>query len=720
MRKSVLCGAAAVSAILAGVTPALAQENPTTVEDLVVTAQRREQKLQDAPVAVSALAPKALDQLQITKVETLGAAVPSLYVSQISASPSTIQVALRGALDQTGGMITSEPPVGIYVDDVYQARLSVANLDLADVTRVEVLRGPQGTLYGRNSMTGALKYVTRQPGDAAGGSLEASWGDYGLQRYKASAGGAITDHVGATVSALFSERDGWQQNTALNKKVGARRDAGVRLALGLIDTGPFSATVSAAYARTDTDGQHFSPLDPVTLKPLAGGDFGSTRSPLNTDTKTEQKSLALHLGYDLGAVQLKSITAYQRLDDRWTLDFSGGLVAGAGLVAGFLRGSQTEQEQSSQEFQALGESFDSRLQWIGGLFWFKETGSQVLSDTIGAGIYGSYAVPLLPTTIHATSESVAAYGQLEWRFTDRLKGSAGLRWTKDEKTIAGTIQNGLAAYPASLTSRSNEGEWKVWTPKFNLQYDVSDDVMVYGTIAKGYRAGGFVALSIAEPSIFTKAYDPETVWSYEAGAKIEAFEHRARLNLAAYVEQLKDLQQNVISNGSILTQNAAEARIAGLELEAAATPVKGLDLFASLALTDAEYEKLDPSTAAAQAGAKTLPLVSKVQAQVGGTWRIEPEMLKGGAIIVSADYSHRGPRYAEATNAEAGRIGAVDRVNAGVAWESPSAAWRVFVQGRNVLDAKDYVSGAVFIPGLIVYRLADEPAMWSAGVKVKF
>ena len=702
MHKSVLCGASTL-ALLVGGAPALAQEAPVAVEDLVVTAQRREQKLQDAPVAVSAFGAKALDQLQINRAETLGAAVPSLYVSQISASPSTVQVALRGALDQTGGMITSEPPVGIYVDDVYQARLSVANLDLADVTRVEVLRGPQGTLYGRNSMTGALKYVTRQPGDAPGGFVEASWGDYGLQRYRGSAGGRITDHVGATVSALFSDRDGWQQNTALKRRVGERRDAGARFAIGLIDTGPLSATFSAAYARTDTDGQHFSPLDPAALAPLAGGEFGSTRSPLNTDTKTEQKSLALHLGYDLSGVQLKSITAYQRLDDRWSLDFSGGLVTGSGLVPGFLRASSTQQEQASQELQALGEGFDGRLQWIGGLFWFKETGSQVLSDTVGSGIYGPFPVPLLPTTIHATSESIAAYGQLEWRFTDRLKGSAGLRWTRDEKT-----------------SRSNAGEWKVWTPKFNLQYEASDDVMVYGTIARGYRAGGFVALSIAEPSIFTKAYDPESAWSYEAGAKIEAFDRRARLNLAAYVQQLKDLQQNVISNGSILTQNAAEARIAGLEVEAAATPVKGLDLFASLALTDAEYEKLDPSTAAAQAGAKTLPLISKVQAQVGGSWRIEPEALKGGAIIVSADYSHRGPRYAEATNAQAGRIGSVDRVNASLAWESPSAAWRVFLQGRNVFDAKDYVSGAVFIPGLIVYRLADEPAMWSAGVKVKF
>lgn len=719
MQKSVLWGVS-VLAMLAGGAPALAQEAPVAVEDLVVTAQRREQKLQDAPVAVSAFGAKALDQLQITKAETLGAAVPSLYVSQISASPSTVQVALRGALDQTGGMITSEPPVGIYVDDVYQARLSVANLDLADVVRVEVLRGPQGTLYGRNSMTGALKYVTRQPDGTPGGFVEASWGDYGLQRYRAGVGGKVADHVGATVSALFSDRDGWQQNTALKRRVGERRDAGARFSLGLIDTGPLSATFSAAYARTDTDGQHFSPLDPVALAPLAGGEFGSTRSPLNTDTKTEQKSLALHLGYDLSGIQLKSITAYQRLDDRWTLDFSGGLVAGSGLVAGFLRGSDTGQEQASQEFQALGEAFEGRLQWIGGLFWFKETGSQVLSDTIGSGIYGPFPVPLLPTTIHATSESIAAYGQMEWRFTDRLKGSAGLRWTKDEKTIAGAIQDGLAAYPASLTSRSNAGEWKVWTPKVNLQYQASDDVMVYGTIARGYRAGGFVALSIADPSIFTKAYDPEFAWSYEAGAKIEAFDRRARLNLAAYVQQLKDLQQNVISNGSILTQNAAEARIAGLEVEAAATPVKGLDLFASLALTDAEYEKLDPSTAAAQAGAKTLPLVSKVQAQVGGSWRIEPEMLKGGAIIVSADYSHRSPRYAEATNAQAGRIGSVDRVNASLAWESPSAAWRVFVQGRNVFDAKDYVSGAVFIPGLIVYRLADEPAMWSAGVKVKF
>jgi iron complex outermembrane receptor protein len=725
MRKSVQFAATALSVVMIDAAAFAAHARqaaaPDKVEDLIVTAQRREQNLQETPVAVSAFSAKALDQLQIAKVQNLAASVPSLYISQISASPSTVQISLRGALDQTGGMITSEPPVGIYINDVYQARLSVANMDLADVQRIEVLRGPQGTLYGRNSMTGALKYVTRQPDGTGGGTLDVSVGNHGQQRYRGTAGGAISDHVAAAVSGLFSTRDGWQYDTTLKSKVGKRQDSGVRAALGLTDVGPFSATVEASYARTDSEGQYFVPLDPTTLKPLAAGPFGSTRTPSKTDTRNEQKTLALHLGYAGEAVTFKSISAYQRLDDHWTLDFSGGLVNGAGAtVAGFLRGSDTAQEQVSQEFQALGDAFGGRLQWIGGVFYFKETGTQVVTDTIGAGVYAAFPIALLPTTIHAKSESTAIYGQAEYRFTDRLKGSVGVRYTDDDKAIHGTIQNGLAAYPATLVAKSNSANWKVWTPKFNLQYDISDDVMAYATVARGYRAGGFVALSIANPTIFTQGYDPESAWSYEVGAKLEGFEHRARLNVAAYLEQLKDLQQNVLQNGSTLTQNAAEARIAGLEVEASVAPAKGVNLFASMAYTDAKYETLDPTTAAAQAGATHLPLISKLQAQVGGAWRIEPAALAGGAVIVAADYSHRSPRYSEATNAEAGHIGSVDRVNASVTYESQNGQWQAYLQGRNVLNSKDYYSGAVFIPGLIVYRGADDPLMWSVGVKFKY
>lgn len=698
------------------VKPPPADEN-WALPGLVVTAQRREQDLQKTPVAVSALGAEQLAQQQIAQVENLSRAVPSLFVKQVSASPSALAIALRGAQDLTGGLVTSESPVGLYVDDVYQSRLSAANFNLADIERIEVLRGPQGTLYGRNSMTGAVKFVTRQPDGKTWLTAEGAVGSYKKEQFKVTGGAPISDHLAGAFSAIYGTQGGWQKHGVTGARIGNSYNWGVRGALGLIDAGPWDVKLSASYEKTESDGLHFTPVDDAG-KELMGG-YGAHFSPSDANGDNARGAISAHVGYDFGSFKVKSITAYNTLDDDWTLDFTGGafLYAPTTPLTGFLRETQATSQQFTQELQALGET--DRLNWIVGAFYYQEDAKQVLNDTFGPGLFGPSALSLLPTTMWIDSKSYALYGQADYRLTDDLTVTAGLRYGKDDKSFEGLIQNGFG-FPASLARVSTGQGAVVATPKVSVQYQVSSDLMVYGTIARGYRSGSFNGLMIADPILYGAPYNPEYNWSYEAGAKTEFWERRGKLNLAAYTQKISDLQQSALRNGSNITENAAKATISGVEAELAVTPARGVNLFANLTYTDARYDELGANTSAAQAGASKLPLISKWQGQFGGSWKVEPAALDGWAMLLAADYAYRSQWHSEATNGAIGLIDGVGQANAALSLLSPDNRWTVSLEGKNVTNEKYYISCAVFIAGVANWCQAVDPAKWSVRIRYQY
>jgi len=679
------------------------------VEEVVVTAQRRSENLQNTPVAVTALTSASLATRQLNKVENLSSSVPSLLIQQVTASPSAIAIDMRGDAELSGGLITSESPVALYIDDVYQSRLSAANIELGDLERIEVLRGPQGTLYGRNSMTGAIKFITRQPDGSEWLNGELGYGSFGDKRAQFSVGTPIGPHLGLAVSGLFTDTDGWQHDTTLDRTVGKMTNEALRASLGLVDTGPFTAVLRAGYVHTYGDGQYFTPTNPDTGAPLL--PYGDTASPYPSAAHLVETSQSLTLGYRIGQLTLRSITALAQTSDYWTLDFSGGFnpFPGAPTEAGFDRDNVAHQHQITQEFQAVGDAFEGRLHYIGGLFFFDESAHEAITDTFGADTVAPYPVSLLPTSFTTTSRSYAAYGQADFKVTDKLTLTGGLRYTDDQKHFNGAIQNGFAfpfVYGSDVTKLSDN----VWTPKFTAQYQVSDTLLTYATISRGYRAGGFNGLAVASTSVFGLPYQPETAWSYEAGAKMEFWDRRARLNAAFYYEQLDNLQQTVItSGGSAQTENAAQAHVYGLELEGTVTPVKDLTLFSNLTLTNDGYDELNPDTSAAQAHATQLPLVSHVQAQVGGTWRITPEVLRGGAFILASDFAYRSSHYSDAAETVVGFIQPSERLNASVTWQLAGGHWSVTAAGKNLTDEHHYYDGIALIPGLFGGKLPLEP-----------
>jgi iron complex outermembrane receptor protein len=695
---------------------AQATASPTTGKDstgdIVVTAQRREQSLQKTPIAITALTTQTLQVRGITNVLAVANATPGLYLSHGTSSPSAIQISMRGALEQNGGTVTSESPVAVYIDDVYQSRLSAANYDVADIVRVEVLRGPQGTLYGRNSMTGALKLVTRQPDGTTWLNTDVSYARFNEGKIKVSAGAPIGPHLAVAASGFFDQRgDGWIYDTALKQNVGTFRHYGGQVALGLTNIDNVEAVLTGRYMRSESDGLYNQPVNAVTLKPLA--NFYQTNSPeaaLGNDTT---KSISLKLGYDFGGIKLRSITAYQTLDQVSGYDFSGGYTVPAtkALVAGDYTTIHANEYQVTQEFQALGHAINDRLHYIVGAYIYYEHARANKLIQLNA-----FGLTYPPDHILTTSNSVAFYGQADYELIDGLTASAGVRYTHDHKNFDGTTPNGAfgAETPVSDQTKAN-----VVTPRFNLSYQITPHAMVYGTVARGYRAGGFNSLIVANPKLFGTSYKPETAWSYEVGAKFDAFDRKLRVNADAYWEDLSNLQTLASAGGaSFAIQNAAAATVKGLEAEITFNPFKPLNLFATIARTYKNYDKLDPTSQAAQAGATQLPLVSKWQGDFGGSYDFA--LARDSSIQFAADYNYRSRYFAFVTLAPYSRVASVGRANMTVTYKPPGDKWELYFQDTNVFGSKDLYTANAFIVNVIAYRLVMEPSIWRIGARLKF
>ncbi|MBT0670714.1 TonB-dependent receptor [Novosphingobium profundi] len=716
-----LAGTALVAA-----APALAQTTSDTAEapaaggyggDIVVTAERRETTLQKTPISVTALDDKALGDLQISRTADLQRVTPSLSVTQGTVDPTTLTIFMRGAGQNAGTWVGYESAVGLYIDDMYFASLTGANLDLADLERIEVLRGPQGTLYGRNTLTGAIKYVTKKPSDTPYGDFEAEAGAYNMKRLKGTVSTPLSDDWALLVSGNYYDRDGYYDAPALGRDdYGYSKEYGARAALKYIGAGPFGLYATAFYSRAKNDGSVGLATNPTTLAPAASDPY-TYLSPLDGYGDAETYGGDLTLSYDLGGATIKSVTGVIHTSEDFLADTTAGrptnTVEGP-YDLGFDRlESAAARTQISQELQILGDTLGDKLHYIGGLYYFQEKGHQGRDDYL-LGVYD-----LLPQMVHMKTQSYAAYGQLTYDLTPTLSAVAGLRYTHEKKSVDGYQQNNLTTVLADRTyglidaSRSANA----WTPKFGLNWQATPDVLAYASVSRGFQGGGFNYLALVSPTNYENGFDPQTVWAYELGLKTTFLDGRARLNLAAYRNDFSDIQTNVVVNGSALTQNAGTARVQGLEGEFSYVPVRGWTLFTTGAYNDDKYLDIDPASSAAAAGATRLPNVPHWQASAGFSGRVPDEKL--GALLVGGDWSYQGGKYLGGTNAPITYMPGYQIVNAYVGWAPPVASdVEVRFSVANLLKEQYYVYGNVL--GAYGIRSPGEPRTWKVSVKFSY
>ena len=657
--KAALFAGAAWSAMagLAAAQDAPAQdEGVTVVDDIIVTARRTEESLQRAPLAISAFSGETLDRQGTQQVTDLQGAVPNLNIVQGRGSSNATNIYIRG-VGQPDALQTFDPAVGVYVDDVYYARIRGTQFDLLDLERVEVLRGPQGTLYGKNTIGGALKLVSRRPGQEFRARGSVAVGDYGFFDVQAAASGPVSDNLAIGFSALHSSRDGFVTNPVTGAEYNDKNTVAARVALAWDPAANVRIDVTADYSNDDaalTVGQAtnsligFSGQTIVAVpSPPPAWNYQAVVDPsLPNETRLESRGLAATVAWDIDdRLSLKSITAFRRLNTDDYLDFDGTpREVTSALVA-------VDQEQFSQELQLTYDS--GPVSAVGGIYYLKEDVSShqeaYADDLLGPAFLNSGFLRTVDDTLETTSAAV--YGNVSLSLTEDLRVSGGIRYTEEDKDYArttSTFYSALPAFNATYPFAPPVATFDDTSFMLSADYQLTPDVMAYVRFAQGFKSGGYNgrANSAAEAT----RYDPETADSFEFGVKGRTSDGRLRLNLAGFSTKYEDFQARVsgldvdpITNAplpvlSVINAGALDLR--GLEIEAVAIVTDSLTLDAQIGLLDAEYDEFtdarftafggsrafqepafSPAVTARFAGAYVLPLPGGAEVEFGAAAR---------------------------------------------------------------------------------------------------
>ncbi|RYF95717.1 MAG: TonB-dependent receptor [Caulobacteraceae bacterium] len=756
--RSILAVSAAWTALLAG-GPVLAAEAgaveeaaaaadaPSEVDELIVTARRREENAQDVPIALTVLGGETLEKTGAYNVQQLVQLAPSLQFG--SFNPRNTQVNIRGLGNNTGlandGL---EAGVGIYIDQVYYSRPAAATFDLLDIERVEILRGPQGTLFGKNTTAGALNVTTRAPSFDWQAQGELTFGDNDFIQAKGSVSGPlIADTLAARLSVSVTSRDGFVDNVTTGKDVNNQHNIALRGGLLRTPTDAFNLRLTGDYNRQKTDCclLVFAGVG-ASLKPaasqypaLAAGKGYSPASLDPFDRKTDANAeahanqeiggLSAVADWDLGAVTLTTIAAwrYWSWDPANDADFTSLKIIERSENA-------DEQDQRSLEFR-LASNGTHTIDYVAGLYAFWQD-----IDAEGVSLYGSDATywllsPLLPAALvdgyrsdfvaTSTTRSYAAFGQLTWHVTDSLSVTPGLRYTYEEKEAkyASTVSGGLAtanptliAYklalnrPQAYTADDSDGSF---SGQINVAWTPADDLLVYGNWAKGYKSGGLNLSglpvdTLGNPVLDRAVIEPEETTTVEVGLKSQLFDRRLTANLAIFRSVTTDYQANVVdtAGGALRTylDNINEVRSQGVELDLRLSPIGGFSAYTSVSYTDAKYvdyengpcplELIGAATTACDLSGKALPGVSKWAVSAGAQYEFPLTLGSLDAeAYVGIETSYRSSYYSAATDSTYSRIDGYGLVNlrAGV---RPNDHLDVFVWARNVGDEEyfQYIS----------------------------
>ena len=756
--KTALLAGAAMGAIASAAyaQDARAQDAELTssVEDIIVTARRSEESAQKTPLALTAFSGETLERTGAQQVTDLQGAVPNLNLVQGRGSSNSTNIYIRG-VGQPDALQTFDPAVGVYVDDVYYSRIRGSQFDLLDLERVEILRGPQGTLYGKNTIGGAMKLVSRRPGQTFRARASAAYGDYDLMEFQGAVSGPVTDTVALGLSALHSERGGYVVDPATGAEYNDKNTSAARASLAWDPTSTFRVDLNVDYSKDDagmTVGQATNSLTylgygvayPVAT-PAPEYDFKTRTTPgLPNETRLETWGTALRMTWDLSdALTLKSITSYRELNTDDYIDFDATeLEIADALVA-------VDQKQTSQELQLTYDS--GPLTAVGGLYYLKEDVSshqESYNDDLLGPLYGNATfIRYIDDTLETTSK--AAYANVSYAVTDALRLSAGVRYTKEEKDYARltsvdssfTMLIGGVPVPVLNTSYAfapPTGEYEDTSIMLSADYQLSPDAMVYARYSQGFKSGGFNGR--ANSATEATEYQPETADSFEVGAKTQYWDNRLRLNLAAFMTKYDDFQARVSGievppGGGVPTPvlsviNAGSLDIFGFELEGVLAPVRGLTLDTQIGFLEADYKEFNDARFTAFGGSRAFqdPAFSpKWTLRVGGQYEWA---LDGGSSVTfgaAAKYRSRMALAVDNTiiNTDTELPGMYQDsywlYDARVVWSDAADRYSVGLYGQNLAD-EVYKTDAQEFSSIGNIRTAyyGAPRTWMIKVTAKY
>ncbi len=695
------CAAIAFHAAL----PAAAQQTEMTgivLEEIVVTAQRRAESIQDTAVSISALTGSDLKDAGIGRLEDVSSALPNIYIGPRDLRTTSITIRGISADLNNPGLDQS---VGVYVDGVYMGRAATINSNLFDLDRIEALRGPQGTLYGRNTVAGAVNFITRKPTATPRTAGSLSFGNYSAVRANAVTSGALTDTLFASISASMDKRDGLVENLATGTDLDDVNGIGGRLTLVYDQGGDFDLTLRADASRDRTNAGAYDVLSNGVMAgtPLADADPYDRLVNQSTDT-TQRRDVygaSAELNWRAEAGTLTAITAGRgyKWDNIQENDYT--------VLDMLDTGIKEKQSQFSQEVRFASDAAE-RFSYVVGAFYFDQQLDTLSKVQVGTdlGIYPTRQ----PISIYAdvNTRSYAAFGRATWRLTDSVNIAGGLRYTYEEKKVD-FRQDGdpFGAVAGSIPRRLIKGDEDKISPSLTLEWRPQDDLLTYAGYSQGYKSGGFNIYSITATD--DAGYRPENVDNYEIGVKSEFLNRRLRFNASVFFMDYRDLQQNqlVTTPGGISrfqTANAAKVESKGVELELTAIPLPELQVTANYGYVDATFTSYPNATATgADYTGNHLALAPAHTFSAAAEWT---QPLSGDLeLYLRGEVSHRSRIYFASNN----RFGdpSLTLLNARVGIGPETGDWRLTLWGRNLTKetyAINRFEGAV-LAGQVVHAL---------------
>ena len=700
--------AVAVSTVLFGaVLPATAQQQAAAEKDkdtaalevIQVTARRTAENLQTVPVAVTSIGAEDLKQKGIENITSVQQYSPNTTLQVSRGTNSTLTAYIRG-IGQQDPLWGFEPGVGIYIDDVYMARPQGAALDIYDVERIEVLRGPQGTLYGRNTIGGAVKYVTKALSGDNEFAVRGTVGSYGQKDLKLSGQTAITDKLFIGAAGAVYNRDGF--GTFLN--TGAENydkdivTGRVSLQYQALDNLRFAFAADETQDDSNSKGGHRLTPSLMTKEAPPSKVFDSNTS-MPEDNSVETSGQSLTMTWDVNADwTLKAVSAKREGVTDTNIDFDSTRLASLDVPAFY------EDEQTSHELQFLYNS--DTLTFASGIYSFSGE---------ACGAFGTVIVAGAGVTVEnggcVDTDSMAAYAQGSYQYNDQWSFTLGGRYTEDDKDAnvfrymylgnkhprvsGGTILQ-------VQTNFTNSASFNHFSPRLGFEYQANDRVMYYGSYTDGFKSGGFDmrAVKSLNPSA-DQPYQPETVDTFELGVKSEWFERRLRLNAAVFSSAYDDMQvtvQRAVGN-NVASQvlNAASASIDGLELEGTFAATDALQFNLILGYTDASFDEVRVFDIPSQSVIDVSNLWSfantpKLTGTFGGKYVMA---MAGGELVLNAALSHRSETQIFELPSMLD-FGSYTLFNAGATWYAPDGHWDVSLQGRNLGNKEVRIAGYNF------------------------
>ncbi len=694
------------------------------IEDIIVTARKTKESLQETPISITAFTSETLAKSGSSTINDIALRTPGLQFGNfgdIKLSPTSLRGVVGGA-----GSAGADPAVGYYVDEVFVGQGPGANLDLYDVERVEILRGPQGTLFGRNTIAGVISITTKKPSDEFEASVSGSYGNYNATRIAGSVSGPIiADLLSAKISGVYNQRDGTSFNTFLKRDVNTIGNWTLRGQLLFTFSPETNFILTAEHNRVDQEPLVFDTLsynNSTTFVQLLDGN-GLARNTdafdrrVQSDVITEERSKSTTISgtfrTQIGEVGITNIASYHRHNyySRADTDRSPLRVIYDGDPERVWRVS----EELRLDFKT------GPVSWLVGGYYYRQNSKNLSFVELGADLAGAIGDPSLAgfeagSNAELDVASYAGFANATWQITPEFDVSLGGRYTKERKEIDYTQDDPLSLFGGTFAVKA-KNTFSKFTPSINARYRFTDDVLGYLSIAQGFKSGGF---NDALGSATGIAFKPETLINYEAGLKSKLFDSRLTANLAVFYMKWSDIQLEQddprTPTFDSFISNAGRAHSVGIELELTARPTDALTLGASVSVQEAKY---DGGTSITGAPLQNIPFAPSYTGNFNAEYAIPAGNL--GTITIFGEALLRGRKFLNLDNTPNGRVPANTLINARVSLLSANEKLSVSLFGKNLFDKKYFerlfdLSGSNFIGQTFI--ILNDPRTY--GIEAKF